>query len=687
MAQTAPMSAESRNHLSDLERQRLRLEDQLEQLRKSLRHWQTWDAEYEGLKEEIQALQEKDNGEPSADQILAAGREFDGELVNEKEIRELLGTNQQRTAGQVIDVISRRQEYVQQNVATVQKQVEATEDRLNKVLIISSPSLQDEEGGPLMDIREELDEEGNVLTSSIHKAGESAPRIVEALRKAGITDLQGDENKQTGDEKEDAGKDADKGKSRATPWEPAPPPSDKIHIDLSKLAEADGSSKPFGDASTQPSPTGEEPRRKKSVTFTPDTKPPAEEKPAPPKPAAAAPEPVKAKSPLSSYANFKPGSRIVELDDDDRVVNAERAGVVAPVIPDNETPEEAALRREMLEYSLNEVGSVVAELDLYDGTDDDDEEEWEDEADDDFAEDDEDEEMEEDEWGRSRPSVSADYVAKMRELEEKLNARMMENVGPVEPADADVNEVLQQAQGFHRLRVQTDEQIPPALLPRAPSQTQRHDSPLQSTPTTTTLSPTTEKKVTFADEVDVAPTTSAVAAGDSDTGSKSASSPPPSQPAVTPVSDAVIERSTSSSTPQQPQQEPTTTTKKRPSRFKSSRAATPTTPTTPTPPTHATIASTILERPSTTTTTTTTTNDDEDDAALSPQTLSTELMTQYHRARNTHISKQPGGFMAREGEATGGVVGADGSGADAGDLVEEMGDGSVRRHESTAAAT
>ncbi|KAK8152640.1 Prefoldin subunit-domain-containing protein [Phyllosticta citrichinensis] len=648
MAQTAPMSAESRTHLSDLERQRLRLEDQLEQLRKSLRHWQTWDAEYEGLKEEIQALQEKDNGEPSADQILAAGREFDGELVNEKEIRELLGPNQQRTAGQVIDVISRRQEYVQQNVATVQKQVEATEDRLNKVLIISSPSLQDEEGGPLMDIREELDEDGNVLTSSIHKAGESAPRIVEALRKAGITDLQGDQKEQTVDEEE----------------------------------EADDSSKPFGDGSTQPSPAGEEPRRKKSVTFTPDTKPPVEEKPAPPKPAAAAPEPVKAKSSLSSYANFKPGSRIVELDDDDRVVNAERAGVVAPVIPENETAEEAALRREMLEYSLNEVGSVVAELDLYDGTDD---EDWEDEADDDFVDDDdddndddEDEEMEEDEWGRSRPSVSADYVAKMRELESQLNARMMENVGPVEPADADVNEVLQQAQGFHRLRVQTDEQIPPALLPRASAQAQRQDSPLQSTPTATTMSPTAEKKVKFADEVDVAPTMSAVDVG---TGSKATSSPPPPQPAVTPVSDAVIERNASSSTPQQPQQEPTT--KRRPSRFKSSRAATPTTSTTPTPPTHATIASTILERPPASpfpsSSSSSSPSSDPDDALLSPSTLSTELLTQYHRARNTLISKQPGGFMAREGEATGGVVGADGSGADAGDLVEEMGDGSVRR--------
>ncbi|KAK7550039.1 Prefoldin subunit-domain-containing protein [Phyllosticta citricarpa] len=661
MAQTALMSAEARDHLSDLERQRLRLEDQLEQLRKSLRHWQTWDAEYEGLKEEIQALQEKDNGEPSADQILAAGREFDGELVNGKEIRELLGPNQQRSAGQVIDLISRRQDYVQQNIATVQKQADTTEDRLNKVLIISNPSLQDEEGGALMDIREELDEEGNVLTSSVQKAGESAPRIVEALRKAGITDLQGEQKEQTGEEEGDAGKDVDKGKSSAMPWEPAPPPSDKIHIDLSKLVETDESSKPFGEISTQPSPADEEPpQRKKSVTFTPDTKPPAEEKPVPPR--SVDPEPVKAKDPLSSYANFKPGSRIVELDDDDRVVNSERAGVINPVIPDNESAEDAALRREMLEYSLNEVGNVVAELDLYDGTDDDGE--WEDE--DDFDEDEDEEEMEEDEWGRSRASVSADYVAKMRELEEKLNARMMENVGPVQPADADVNEVLQQAQGFHRLRVQTDEQIPPALLPRA-SQAQRQDSPLQTTmSTTTTTSPTAEKKVKFSEDLDVAP------------GSATAPSEPTAaqQPAVNPISDAVIERSKSSSTPSQPH-EPTPT-KKRPSRFKSARAAAAIPSSDPTPPTNATIASTIHERPPSTNPDQPS-DDNDNDPALSPATLGAELMNQYHRARNTLISKQPGGFMAKEGEATGGVVGADGAGADAGDLFEEREDGRVRR--------
>lgn len=39
-----------------LERTQLRLEQEVPKLQKLLLHWQTWEAEYEGFKEEIQAL-------------------------------------------------------------------------------------------------------------------------------------------------------------------------------------------------------------------------------------------------------------------------------------------------------------------------------------------------------------------------------------------------------------------------------------------------------------------------------------------------------------------------------------------------------------------------------------------------------------------------------------------------------
>lgn len=43
----------------DLERYRLQLEDSVAQLRRSLQYWQTWSAEYEGLKEDILELGEE----------------------------------------------------------------------------------------------------------------------------------------------------------------------------------------------------------------------------------------------------------------------------------------------------------------------------------------------------------------------------------------------------------------------------------------------------------------------------------------------------------------------------------------------------------------------------------------------------------------------------------------------------
>lgn len=38
---------------AQLETRRLELEENVAKLRKSLQHWRTWDAEYEGLKEEL----------------------------------------------------------------------------------------------------------------------------------------------------------------------------------------------------------------------------------------------------------------------------------------------------------------------------------------------------------------------------------------------------------------------------------------------------------------------------------------------------------------------------------------------------------------------------------------------------------------------------------------------------------
>lgn len=45
-----------RDSFVDLERHRLQLEQNVAKLRASLRHWQQWELEYEGMKEDVSAL-------------------------------------------------------------------------------------------------------------------------------------------------------------------------------------------------------------------------------------------------------------------------------------------------------------------------------------------------------------------------------------------------------------------------------------------------------------------------------------------------------------------------------------------------------------------------------------------------------------------------------------------------------
>lgn len=47
-----------RDSLADLERYRVQLEQNVAKLQASLRHWQTWEIEYEGMREEILELGE-----------------------------------------------------------------------------------------------------------------------------------------------------------------------------------------------------------------------------------------------------------------------------------------------------------------------------------------------------------------------------------------------------------------------------------------------------------------------------------------------------------------------------------------------------------------------------------------------------------------------------------------------------
>lgn len=348
---------------------------------------------------------------------------------------------------------------------------------------------------------------------------------------------------------------------------------------------------------------------------------------------------------------FSGGDRVFELDDDDEVVAAD------VVVPEDESPEDARLRREMLQYSLNEVGSVVAELDL-DETYTDDEEDYDLEDEMSF-----DSEMEddEDEHGRSlRKGVSKSYREQMLELEEKLSARMIENIGP-QPDDAGNPDI--DPEDLRRLVVRKDEDMPSQR-----SATAKNEEP----------SAIKERKaVRFAEALDVsdAPTTSPAAAA------------PTSQPAIpiksAPIAESIVERAG-------PATMPTPTKAAKPakiSRFKSSRIAPD-----PTPPPHepgvsapqaaaatqtqadaasAILSSQIVERslpPSSSNGSRGSgipTAPNPEDTEYNPELQQRQLASEYYRMRNNMI-RQQGGFKSTEDESEQ-------------HLVEEDEDGQVKR--------
>src|SRR5699024_3917482 len=144
-----------------------------------------------------------------------------------------------------------------------------------------------------------------------------------------------------------------------------------------------------------------------------------------------------------------------------------------PVMEVDEPPEDAALRREMLQYGLDEVGAVVAELDL-----DEDGSEFSIDEEDDYDYDcmgDETEDEDEDEYGRTtRRVIDDDYRKQMLELEKKLNAKGLQNIGP-DPSSLPVE-------------VKGELDKPSAIKSNVPGQKS-----------------TMKKKVAFADDLDIAP--------------------------------------------------------------------------------------------------------------------------------------------------------------------------------------
>jgi unconventional prefoldin RPB5 interactor 1 len=199
----------------------------------------------------------------------------------------------------------------------------------------------------------------------------------------------------------------------------------------------------------------------------------------------------------------------------------------SPVTDVDESTEDAKLRREMFQYGINEVGAIVAELEMdEDASDVSFEEDYEYETD---------EDEDEDEFGRSYTVLSEDYHQQMRALEAKLNARGMWNMGKdSQSLPADVRKELDAPAAEHS-RPEN------GIL----------DGPVKEKKP--------KKRVAFADDLDIAP----------------APDPPvaekilPPQADVTVLSDSIVER-TDRSHDTRPA---ATDAPKKASRFKSARGA------------------------------------------------------------------------------------------------------------------
>src|SRR5262245_32274843 len=116
-----------KDHLSDLERHIRILEEKIVALRASLAHWQKWYLEYSALQEEVSSL--PPDPEPRKE-LARIRRDFDSEILTKKEINEIFGKHDLKQRDQILSVLSRRVDYVEQNLDSLQKLLETEENKL-----------------------------------------------------------------------------------------------------------------------------------------------------------------------------------------------------------------------------------------------------------------------------------------------------------------------------------------------------------------------------------------------------------------------------------------------------------------------------------------------------------------------------------------------------------------------------
>ncbi len=327
---------------------------------------------------------------------------------------------------------------VQQNVKSVSSLLQAAEEKYAARQVLSQPEVRNEEGLPFTEILEQLDEEDNVictlsfrlgvhllttfLASTISKSGETEPQLMEALRKAGVNEQPKASDRLEGpDSQSDKSPKEPKAHAEAGNSIQGPAAIDRKTVELHQTNAGPLKSRAN---ESQKRPKGPQ----KIVSFADDTKVDSNHKTIAPKSRSQARNTMSNQSarnnpPRVSKVLGKEIGQVSPMSNVERKTETATEAPFTPVIPTNESPEDAVLRRQMIQYNMEEIGAVVAELDLDEEglsySDDEDEDE-------DYPDENSSVEEDEDQFGRTRRRVlTDDYTAEMRALEKRLK-----NVGP-----------------------------------------------------------------------------------------------------------------------------------------------------------------------------------------------------------------------------------------------------------------
>ena len=309
----------------------------------------------------------------------------------------------------------------------------AAEEKYAASQVLSQPEIRNEEGLPFTEILEELDEDDNVIctlhlclgvrsltvfvASTISKPGETEPQLMEALRKAGVDELPKAPNRlEEPDSHSDKSSREQMAPTEADNLIQSPAATDQKNVEprQTNASTSDSQKRPKGP--------------QKNVSFANDTKVDSNHKTIAPKSRSLAHNTMSNQSSRTNSPRVTKvlGKEIHQMSPMSTVESKAETATEAPftpVIPTNESPEDAILRQQMIQYNMEEIGAVVAELDLDEEgisySDDEDEDE-------DYPNDNGSVEEDEDQFGRTRRRVlTDDYMAEMRALEKRLK-----NIGP-----------------------------------------------------------------------------------------------------------------------------------------------------------------------------------------------------------------------------------------------------------------